>query len=71
MENQKGSFEAPFLSPKESFKGDGSKIEAWKEALSTASNILGFVYAEDRYYQILSFNLKTVDIATLFCSVSF
>uniref|UniRef100_A0A1J3I432 ADP-ribosyl cyclase/cyclic ADP-ribose hydrolase n=1 Tax=Noccaea caerulescens TaxID=107243 RepID=A0A1J3I432_NOCCA len=48
VENQNGSFEAPFQSPKESFKGDGSKIEAWKEALSTASNILGFVYPEDR-----------------------
>ncbi|XP_019088676.1 PREDICTED: disease resistance protein LAZ5-like isoform X3 [Camelina sativa] len=48
VENQKGSFEAPFLSPKEFFKGDGLKLGAWKEALRTASNILGFVLPEDR-----------------------
>ncbi|KAH0850437.1 hypothetical protein HID58_095484 [Brassica napus] len=28
--------------------GDGHKIEEWKDALRTASNVLGFVYPEDR-----------------------
>ncbi|KAL0679380.1 hypothetical protein Bca4012_007361 [Brassica carinata] len=45
---QKGSFGAPFRTPEESFKGDGHKIEEWKDALRTASNVLGFVYPEDR-----------------------
>ncbi|CAH8345584.1 unnamed protein product [Eruca vesicaria subsp. sativa] len=48
VENQKGSFEAPFKNPKESLKGDGQKVGAWKEALRAASNILGFVLPEDR-----------------------
>ncbi|XP_006285098.2 disease resistance-like protein DSC1 isoform X1 [Capsella rubella] len=48
VENQKGSFEAPFQRPKESFKGGGHKVEAWKEALKTASNILGYVLPEER-----------------------
>ena len=49
VENQKGNFGAPFLSPKESFKGDGHKVGAWKEALKIASNILGYVLREERY----------------------
>ncbi|KAL9287413.1 putative TIR domain, P-loop containing nucleoside triphosphate hydrolase [Arabidopsis thaliana] len=48
VENQKGNFGAPFLSPKESFKGDGHKVGAWKEALKIASNILGYVLPEER-----------------------
>ncbi|XP_056859060.1 disease resistance protein RPP2B-like [Raphanus sativus] len=48
VENQKGSFEAPFKNPKESLKGDGQKVGAWKEALRAASNILGFVLPEER-----------------------
>ncbi|XP_010434398.1 PREDICTED: inactive disease resistance protein RPS4-like [Camelina sativa] len=48
VENQRGSFGAPFLSPKDSFKGDGHKIGAWKEALKIASNILGYVLPEER-----------------------
>lgn len=49
VENQKGSFGAPFQTPKESFKGDEHKIGAWKASLRTASNIIGFVYSETRY----------------------
>lgn len=49
VENQKGTFGVPFLSPKESFKGDGQKVGAWKEALKIASNILGYVLPEERY----------------------
>ena len=48
VENQKGSFEAPFKNPKECLKGDGQKVGAWKEALRAASNILGFVLPEER-----------------------
>ncbi|KAL1195098.1 Disease resistance protein RPP2B [Cardamine amara subsp. amara] len=48
VENQKGTFEAPFLSPKESFKGGDHKVGAWKEALKTAANILGYVLPEER-----------------------
>ncbi|KFK28602.1 hypothetical protein AALP_AA7G019000 [Arabis alpina] len=48
VENQKGSFQTPFQNPKESFKGGDYKIGAWKEALKTASNILGYVLPEER-----------------------
>ncbi|ESQ55423.1 hypothetical protein EUTSA_v10024441mg [Eutrema salsugineum] len=48
VENQKGSFGAPFQSPMEIFKEDEQeKIGTWRESLRTASNILGFVYHED------------------------
>ena len=49
VENQKGSFEAPFKNPEESFKGDVQKVGAWKEALRAASNVLGFVPPGNRY----------------------
>lgn len=49
VENQKGSFQTPFQNPKESFKGGEHKVGAWKEALKTSSNILGYVLPEERY----------------------
>lgn len=52
VENQKGSFGAPFQSPEESFGPFGEdqcKIDEWKEALKVASNIAGRVYSKDRY----------------------
>ncbi|CAN8231344.1 unnamed protein product [Cochlearia groenlandica] len=48
VENQRGSFETLFKIPEEDFHGDFDKIGAWKEALRTASNILGFVLPEER-----------------------
>nr|VDD04187.1 unnamed protein product [Brassica rapa] len=48
VENQTGSFRTPFQNPKASFKGREHKVAAWKEALKTASNILGHVLPEER-----------------------
>lgn len=64
VENQTGSFGTPFQNPKATFKGRERKVAAWKEALKTASNILGHVLPEERYYSKSSLYCSALFTAT-------
>ncbi|VVB12430.1 unnamed protein product [Arabis nemorensis] len=61
---QKGKFGIPFLTPEKSFKEDCHRVEAWKEALKIASDIVGFVFPGNRTESVviekITFNIMNM-----------